>query len=148
MRANHPDNPQLYGCDKSLPIWDVRVLRVLEDERAKNKKLTKKEFFENIGFSPSNFYDLRRGNRSFTHHQILATAKRYNRSIDWIYGLTEVAYRKEIPQQSISDTLIDIISRVKALENIEKQKKKLISETVSKGKLLDKKSNRNRVVKS
>jgi hypothetical protein len=95
-----------------LTVWDSRMILLMKHCIDTDQCTSQREFFENIGFVPSNLSEVRRGLRGFTPHQISAACKKYKISVAWIFGFSsDMKYQKS---KSSIDTLKDAVRAVEA----------------------------------
>ena len=101
MKAT-PNNGTVISKIREIPIWDQRMLALMDAVVKEKKQGTNAEFLKSIGFNPSNIPQVRAGARSFTHRQFKAACELYNCSMDWFYGFSRIRQRKEEKQSPVA----------------------------------------------
>ncbi len=97
-----------------IPIHNSRILELIYEAKLE-RKLTQKEIYALIGASANNDTAYKAGSIKFTVDQIIASAREFNVSIDWICGLSSIREPlKPIPP------LEKIKRAVKELEDMKK----------------------------
>lgn len=86
-----------------LPIYDARMIQLMNYCIAQKKVTNKREFCQSIGFTPSNIYQVRpkRGSndktQSFRMEHFINACHKYGVSMDWFAGFTSDMKRKPSP---------------------------------------------------
>lgn len=100
-----------------MPIWDERMILIMQHAIDTKICETQKEFFDTIGFRATSLAQVRAGDHSFRHTHILAVAKKFGVNINWIYGLEanmiRELKRKHNPVARIRESLIEIEAAMK-----------------------------------
>lgn len=78
-----------------------------------NQAESQKDFLISIGMTPSNMYQIKEGNRSFTINQIVTAAKKYKVNINWICGLE--SNMKRFKNSSAIQNLKDSVREIEAV---------------------------------
>lgn len=74
---------------------------------------SQKDFLISIGMVPSNVYQIKKGERSFTINQMVAAAKKYKVNINWICGLE--SNMKRMKNGSALQNLKDSVREIEAI---------------------------------
>jgi len=98
------------------PIYDKRMLVLLDQAKASGLVANAKDWCERIGLKEANLSAIKRGDRSFTLEQIIEACKLSSVSIDWICGLKNT--------QGISEQKATPIEMIEQAVRLLKEKKK------------------------
>jgi len=79
---------------KKIPVWDKRMLELMDWCIYKKLVGSEKDFLLKIGFKHSNNKkQILDGKQSFQHEQFLKASNLYNVSMEWFYGYTNYMHR-------------------------------------------------------
>jgi hypothetical protein len=89
----------------NLPIWDKRMIQ-LADHCVKHEVCqSRRHFCRQIGLTPENLPQITSGKQSFRLHHILAAAQLYGINVNWIMGLEQEMFRKDLPVNKLIKAL-------------------------------------------
>lgn len=81
---------------KKLPIWDQRMLLLMDYCLANKLTGTREEFLQSIGMHKTGVYQVKRGVGSFRLEHFYAAAKKYSVNMNWFFGLdTEMIFSRK-----------------------------------------------------
>jgi hypothetical protein len=101
---------------KKLPIWDQRMIMLMEHCIESDIEPSQKAFLHGLDMHEQAIAQIRGGRGSFTQDQILAAAKKYGVDINWIFGLSPNMKRSpgKSPLQNLKDAVKSIEAEIRS----------------------------------
>lgn len=85
-----------------LPIWDQRMLQLMEYCMTTNKVKTQGAFLKSIGMNETAVYQVKRSTQSFRLDHLLAAGKKYQVNMNWIFGFEYEMFSSKNKRTSIA----------------------------------------------
>lgn len=102
-----------------LSIPDKRMLQLMEWAIQNKVAGSAKEYFEAIGFAPTNITNVKNGKQGFTRDQVEKACRLTGASADWILNLSEGMFRTEV-QKSPVQLLREVTAQIEQQLGIDK----------------------------
>lgn len=102
---------------KKLPIWDERMIMLMNHLISSGQCETQKEFFDIIGFRQTSLSQVKQGLHSFRHQHLLIASKKYNVNLNWFYGLESNMIREGKKSHSPVQKMQEAMTEITALLN-------------------------------
>ena len=97
---------------KKLPIWDERMIMIMDHCIESGLEKTQGSFLKGIGLRDQALKQIISGASSFRLKHIMAAAKKYNVDYNWIFGATSTM--KRLPGKNALQNLKDAVKAVEA----------------------------------
>lgn len=72
-----------------LPIWDQRMLILMDHCLSTELVASQKEFLISVGMIPTGIRQVRKGIQSFTLEHLFAAGRKYNINMNWFFGFDD-----------------------------------------------------------
>lgn len=101
-----------FSVTKKIPIWNQRMILLMQHCIDSEIVTNQKEFLESIDFLPNNMKYVREGRQGFTISHMTNACKKYKVNMNWIVGIEDEMMR--IPGRSAIQSLKEAVRAVEA----------------------------------
>jgi hypothetical protein len=100
---------------KKLHIVNERMLLLMKWSIDRRIASSEADFFNQIGLKPTNAYNVKTGNLSFSNDHIIAAAKLTGGNINWIFGVEKTMLRKDerTPLERLKQATVELQAQMK-----------------------------------